>query len=786
MRRSQGSDGHWFGRKTRLGTLAKVTACLVACATIVAGAALPFVGGMALAVKTVSANFLSASCDISATPPPQSTRILANDGKTLIASLFTQNRQDIPLTQVPAAVQRALIDTEDRTFYSNNGIDLRGIIRAAVSNSTGGPTEGGSTLTMQYVKQLRYYQATTDAARQAAVAQGLQRKVADARCALQLNQNHTKAQILDGYLNISFFGENSYGIQTASETYFGIPAAKLNLAQGAMLVGLLQSPTAFDPFVHPEAARTRRNQVLDNMVATGDLSAAQATKYKATPINLTTDSPQPVRQGCAYANPAIQNVGFFCDYAVNWLQTQAGLSAAQLQTGGLTVVTTLDAALQNSGQSAIWSSGLDPASPTALVMPSVDPRSGAVQSMITSRHYGLDAAAGQTTLPLFTTGYAGAGSTYKYFTALAALKLGVQPDFTLTTGSNSYTVRNCPTNTTPYTTHNAGTYNATLALRDALPESVNTYFVGMEDQLFSCDLSPIVNTALSLGMTGLNAPESTGSSTSIAQATIEQHQTGFTLGFAPTAPLQLTGAYGTVANDGVYCPPTPVSAVTGPTGAVVPFTHTACTRELSAQVARTMVSMMTADTVSSEGTAASYFGNWYANGGSAVASKTGTNNDDPQGPDGGNGNSALWFVGVTPTLVSASALVNPTNPGATVTGLPSQVANNGSDVFGAYASTFWLDAYGPTLQSQHWTWPDAAAIPGASAVPNTTGQSVSAATSQLAASGFKITVAAVKCGSPEPAGTIGYYTPNLATPGSTVTVCLSSGVRPAGNTQSIR
>jgi membrane peptidoglycan carboxypeptidase len=337
--------------------------------------------------------------------------------------------------------------------------------------------------------------------------------------------------------------------------------------------------------------------------------------------------------------------------------------------------------------------------------------------MITSRHYGLNAAAGQTTLPLFTTGYAGGGSTYKYFAALAALKLGVQPDFTLTTGSNSYTVRNCPTNTTPYTTHNAATYNATLALRDALAESVNTYFVGLEDQLFSCDLSPIVNTALSLGMTGLNQPESSGSSTSVAQATIEQHQTGFTLGFAPTAPLQLAGAYGTVANDGVYCPPTPVSAVTGPTGAAVPFHAGACTRQLSAQVARTMVNMMTADTVSSEGTAASYFSTWYADGGSPVASKTGTNNDDPQGPDGGNGNSALWFVGVTPTLVSASALVNPTNPGATVTGLPSQVANNGSDVFGAYASTYWLDAYGPTLQSQHWTWPDAPAVRGTSAVP---------------------------------------------------------------------
>ncbi|MCW2752222.1 MAG: hypothetical protein JWR83_3332, partial [Aeromicrobium sp.] len=503
MSRNPRSDAHWFGPKTKLGLLARVTACLIACATIVAGVALPFVGGIGLAVKAASTDFLSASCDIGVAPPQQSTRILASDGKTLIASLFTQNRQDIPLTQIPASVQRALIDTEDRTFYSNSGIDVKGIVRAALNNVNGGSTQGGSTLTMQYVKQLRYYQATTDAARQAAVAEDLQRKVEDARCALKLNQTYTKAQILGGYFNLSFFGENSYGIQTASETYFGVPAAKLNLAQGAMLVGLLQSPTTYDPFVDPQAARTRRDQVLDNMVATGDLSAAQAAKYKAMPIGLATTSPPPVREGCAYTNPAIQNGGFFCDYVVNWLETQGSLSAAELQSGGLTVVTTLEAALQNSGQSAIWNSGLNPASPTALVMPSVDPRTGAVQTMITSRHYGLDGAAGQTTLPLFTTGYAGAGSTYKYFTALAALKLGVQPDFTLTTG-NAYTVRDCPTNTAPYTTHNAGTYNATLALRDALPESVNTYFVGLEDQFFGCDLSPIVTTALNLGMTTLN------------------------------------------------------------------------------------------------------------------------------------------------------------------------------------------------------------------------------------------------------------------------------------------
>jgi membrane peptidoglycan carboxypeptidase len=765
-------------------TIARLVGAVITCGLLAAAMLLPFVGGIGLAADTAATHFLNTTCDVVVTPAQQTTTVLGSDGKTVIATLFAQNRQDIPLTQVPIAIQKALVSTEDRRFYSHHGVDLRGILRAAVHNGDGSNVQGGSTLTMQYVKQIRYYQAKTDAERAAAIQQNLQRKLEDARCALNLEKKYTKAQILDGYLNIAFFGENSYGIQTAARTYFGVAASALTLPQGAMLVGLLQSPTAFDPFNNPELARQRRDVVLDNMVSTGDLTAAQATHYKSTPLALSSSTPPPLHEGCANASPLIKNVGFFCDYVVNWLENQGGVPEQELLTGGLRITTTLDVSLQNAGQTAIWKSGLDPKSPTALVMPSVDPRSGAVTTMITSRHYGLRGDLGQTSLPLFTAGYAGSGSTYKYFTTLAALKLGVQPNFTLTTGSNAYTVRNCPVDpagtTAPYTTHNAGTYNATLPLADALPESVNTYFVGMEDQLFGCDVQPIVQTALSLGMTTLNAPETPGAPTTIAQAVVAQHQAGFTLGFAPTSPLELSAAYGAVANDGVFCPPTPIARITSATGAPVAYQKAACSRQFDPQIARTMVHMMTVDTTSYQGTAASYFQNWYGAGGSLVASKTGTNNDNPTGPDGGNGNSALWFVGVTPTLVSAAALINPTAPTATVTGLPADVTNNGSDVFGAYASTYWLDAYGPGLQSQHWIWPDSAAIAGASPVPDLTGQSPSAAADMLSSASFGIATATVRCGSPQPAGQVAYYGPHLAAPGSTITVCLSNGVTPSG------
>ncbi len=755
---------------SRLRALGRLLALLMAAGALAAGLLLPFVGGLGLAAARAAGDFLNTSCDLTITPAAQTSTLYAADRRTVIARLYAQNRQDVPLAAVPQPVRDALIDTEDRRFYSHHGVDLRGLLRAAVDDSSGnGDTQGGSTLTMQYVKQVRYYQASTDAERAAAIDQTLSRKLQDAKCAIDLEKRYTKPQILDDYFNIAYFGENAYGIQVAAETYFGVPAARLTVPQGATLVGLLQSPSELDPYRNPAGALARRNEVLQNMRAAGSLSAGELARYTSSPLGLVASKPPVPRQGCSAASAAVRNAGFFCDYAVHWLETVGGLSPQAVQTGGLRIVTSLDASLQNNGQLAVWDSGLDPSSPTALVMPSVDPKTGRVTSMITSRHYGV--AAGQTTLPLFTSAYAGAGSTYKYFTALAALKLGVQPDFTLTTGSDSYTVRNCPTNayTTPYTVHNAGSYRATLPLADALPESVNTYFVGLEDRLFGCDLAPVVQTALGLGMDSLNAKPN-GSTTSIAQDVIAQHQSGFTLGFAPTSALELTAAYAAMADDGRYCPADPIVSVTGPDGAAVAYSKPACSQQFAPQVARILLRLMTADTDSNYGTAGSYFRNWYADGGSPVASKTGTDNDRSD-----TGNSALWFVGVTPGLVSAAALVNPSDPTATVTGLPAEVTNNGSDVFGAYASTYWLDAYGPSLQGQQWDWPSPTDVPSPVNVPDLQGETVSDATAALATAGLRASVAPVPCGSFDPAGTVAYYGPRVVSAGDSVTLCLSSG-----------
>ena len=216
------------GEPNRWAAFGKLVAALVVAGVIAAGLVMPYVGGLALVAGNESGKFQNTTCTLQESKPPQRTTLLARDGKTVIATLFNQDRVPIPLTSIPVYLRDALVATEDRRFYSHHGVDMRGLLRSAVS-TTGGNTQGGSTLTMQYVKQIRYYQAGDNVAKQqAAIAQNLERKIEDARCALYIEETlkESKGTILDNYLNIAFFGEHAFGIQTAAQTYFNTNAAQ--------------------------------------------------------------------------------------------------------------------------------------------------------------------------------------------------------------------------------------------------------------------------------------------------------------------------------------------------------------------------------------------------------------------------------------------------------------------------------------------------------------------------------------------------------------------------------
>jgi len=779
---------------TILSNLIKLVALLAIAGVLAAGFLLPYIGGAGLAAKAGADKFLNTTCNLTEEPVQQKTTMYASDGKTVIATLFDQHRQVIPFSSMPKDVINALIATEDRRFYSHHGVDMRGLLRG-VLKTTSGDTQGASTLTEQYVKQVRYYEASTEAERAAAIEQNIDRKIMDAQCALKIEKQNTKDEILQKYLNIAFFGENAYGIQTAAQTYFGVNAGRLTIPQAAVLVGLVKAPTDYDPFLHPQAARDRRDLVLDNMASQNYINGAQAAAYKAQPIRLAPHSLPP--RGCSYANPAIKNVGFFCDYALDWLENTGGLTSQAINTAGYKIITTLDANLQNHGQNAIWTqSGLDAAHSGGyiLAMPSVTPSTGAVTSMITDIHYGVKKGdPGYSVDHVFTKGYACSGSTYKYFTALTALKIGVPTNYTLTTSNNEWTTKNCPVDTQtgkPYTVHNAGNYSSTMPLDHALPASSNTYFVAMEDQTFSCQLGPIVNTALGLGMNQLknHVYDGDGKDTgrTLAQNVVDGRQATFTLGQDPTSVLELTGAFSAVANDGVFCPPTPIRSVTDVTGKPVPFKRPGCSRQFDSYTARTLVNIMVNDTHSGYGTARRYFGDWYANGGSPIAGKTGTNNSTKFDPVtrknvDDEGNSALWFVGITPNLVSAAAVVNTQHPTQRISNVPGITANNdGTDTFGASASRFWLMAYQDTLQSQEWTWPTADSAPGEK-VPSVQNMAPDEATNRLTEAGYKVRLLPTPCGSNVQQGDIAFFGPHVAEQGAVITLCESSGDAPVGS-----
>jgi membrane peptidoglycan carboxypeptidase len=544
----------------------------------------------------------------------------------------------VTAAQIPPVVRTALVDIEDARFYQHGAVDLTGTLRALLTDvRSGGAAQGGSTLTQQLVKQTLLQAATTTSGQEAATADTLGRKLTEARLAAGLEDTLSKDEILTRYLNTVYFGSGAYGIQAAAQAYFSTDAAHLSLVQAATLAGLVQDPTADDPIAHPQAARRRRDEVLARMHDLGDLSAADLAAAEATPVTVTPGAAPP--QGCA--NAALG--GFFCAYLQGYLTGTLGLTQQQLDDGGLTIETTLRPDLQTAGDAAVVAT-LPTGDPRAAVYTVVEPGTGKVLAMSVNRRFGCDGA-GCTSVELPTAAAAGSGSTYKLFTAAAALEQGYRMDFTQTTGDPYYSTvykQNGGTTGAPYRVSNVGHYPATLNLAEALVMSSNTYFVGLEDHLGSIDAP--VHLAQRMGLSSLTDAK--------AQQLIADRSGSFTLGAEATSPLALTDAYATVFSGGTQCDPTPVTAVLTPDGAPLTGadgtalgTGAHCTPGvLPAGLAATLAQVMRGDVESGIGTATRA-----DIPGHEIAGKTGTS----------QGNVSVAFVGSTPEYTAGVMVENP-------------------------------------------------------------------------------------------------------------------------------
>jgi membrane peptidoglycan carboxypeptidase len=625
-------------------TLLKLAASVVLAGALAAGLVLPEIGGLGEATLN-SANLINGLPDqLTLHPPAGATKVLAADGSQ-ITEFYANNRTPVTSDQIAPVMKQAQVDIEDSRFYEHSGVDLQGTLRALVTNlSAGSVKEGGSTLTQQLVKQTLLQTADTPAERRAATQQSIGRKLREAKLAMGVDQKYSKDEILTRYLNIVYFGEGAYGVEAAAQTYFSTHAKDLTLPQAATLAGLVQSPTGDDPIANPQNATKRRNEVLSRMHQLKHITDQQYRDAIATPVQVVQGQAPP--NGCISATIA----PFFCDYVESYLTSTLKVSRDQLENGGLTIKTTLQPDLQRSSDQSV-TQHVPMGDKFAGVLDAVQPGTGHVLAMSTNRRFGCKDA-GCTSVNYNNVAQVGTGSTYKVFTAAAALSAGFGAHYTIT-APQPYTSKvfkgyaGKPPRFGPVVVSNDDpNYKATYDMTSALVASTNTYYVALEDALGS--VTPGVQISQAMGMHYDNTV------TQKSADFIIQHQiASFTLGFNATNPLDLANAYATVAAGGTRCEPTPVTAVLdqngqpakNPNGQVYDTGDHCTPNAIAPGVANTLANMMVG-VVSPAGT-----GRKAIIPGHTIGGKTGTTQD----------NFAAAFGGITPDYSLAIQYFDPTN-----------------------------------------------------------------------------------------------------------------------------
>ena len=252
--------------------LAVMAAVAVVMGVLAACLAIPFAGLVGVAAKDASAGLVNLPESLEAKDLSQKTRIYDVNGN-LIASLYDQNRINVPLKSISRPMVKSIVAIEDYRFYQHGALDLRGTLRAFVTNqANGGSVQGGSSITQQMVKQTLLYQAESDEERAAATEETYARKVRELRYAIAFEKNYSKDWILERYLNIAYFGDGAFGVQSAARHFFSKNAKDLTLLESATLAGLVKNPVGYDPVDNPERAESRRNIVLDRMAQLGVLT----------------------------------------------------------------------------------------------------------------------------------------------------------------------------------------------------------------------------------------------------------------------------------------------------------------------------------------------------------------------------------------------------------------------------------------------------------------------------------------------------------------------------------
>lgn len=610
---------------------AKFLGVSVLSGAVLAGIALPAAGALGLSAKGTAAEFDSLPGELKRPPLSESSQILDSDGG-LIATVYSRDRKVVQLKNVSKTMRQAIVAIEDSRFYEHGAIDVKGILRALNKNAQdGGVAQGASTLTQQYVKNVFIEEAGDDATKVAqATQQTLGRKIKEMKYAIQLEKELGKKKILENYLNITFFGEQAYGVESAAKRYFSTSAKKLTLAQSALLAGLVQSPTTYDPVNDPQTAKKRRNTVLQRMADLKDITQADADAAKAKPLGLKVSKP---KSGCI---TAVNGAGFFCDYVravflndKTFGKTKAA-RAKRWDRGGLTIKTTLDPKAQASVRSAI-SSHVYASDSVATAVTLVQPGTGKILAMGQSRPYGI--SKGETTINYSVNRNRGGGagyqpgSTFKAITAAAAIEQGTSASqvyaapYQMDYPSPVSTCSGNWTNTEGATVENENSSEkGPMGMKEATAKSVNTYYVQLISDIGVCSVTKM---ATSMGIQRADGKK------------IDQVPS-ITLGTQEVTPLTMANAYATFANGGVYCSPTAIESITDSNGKKLSVPKTSCERAMSEKTAATLNTLLKG--VVEDGT----------------GQQAGLDDRDSAGKTGTTDSRyAAWFVGYTSDMAGA-------------------------------------------------------------------------------------------------------------------------------------
>jgi penicillin-binding protein 1A len=553
----------------------------------------------AAAAATWAIDVYNSAPPLSSLQPVQkgrSSAIYAADG-SLIGFIRSSNiRQPVSTAQLPEDLKEATVAIEDRGFFDHGAVDFAAIGRAALKNIEAGATvEGASTITQQLVRNL-YIQHPE---------QTIKRKLIEAHLAYEEEEAHSKTWILTAYLNTAPYGtvegQTAVGAEAAAQTYFGKPAKDLTLTEAALIAGLPQAPSEYNPFLDPRAAKERRNEVLDAMEEEGYITSSERAEARASGLGLNPGDKYKVIR-----DP------FLFDLVQQELIDKYGINT--VRNGGLKAYTTIDPELQERAEEAVESCSVCyPEGGPAAGLASVNPANGEIVALASTEGY-----ATENQFNYAWQAHRQPGSSFKTFVLTTAIKQGIDPDSTYYNGSSPMTLQ-IPGGGPPWEVNNAEPGGGVMSLVEATVHSVNVIFAQLD-----LDVGPenVTETAEEMG---IEAPLESVPAEGIG---------GLSYG---VTPLEMADAYATLASGGIHHPPTAIGRVEFPDGDVDEADEDTGERVLTEGQAYEVTRIL--EGVITEGTGAGYT---YM-GCSAAAGKTGTSEDL----------SDAWFAGFTPLYSTA-------------------------------------------------------------------------------------------------------------------------------------